>query len=270
MKNISKYWVAAIVAVLVLIFLSTSTFKILQPGEKGIIFRPYTTGLDKMNVYEAGFQIISPFNTMFIYDVKEQQSEEKMDILDKSGLSLNVDVTIRFNPVFSRIGYLHEQFGIEYVNNLVKPELRSSVRKVMGRYTAEEIYSTKRKEVEESIISETKTILKNNDVDMRALLIRSITLPEQIKKAIESKLQQEQESLAYKFKLEKENSEAERKRIEAEGSAIANNIVNKSISENLLKMKGIEATLELAKSQNAKVIVIGSGKDGLPIILGNQ
>ena len=105
---------------------------------------------------------------------------------------------------------------------------------------------------------------------MTTLLIRSIILPDKIKQAIESKLQQEQEALAYQFRLDKEKSEAERKRIAADGEAVANKIINNSLTDELLKMRGIEATTELAKSPNSKVIIIGSGKDGLPLILGNN
>jgi regulator of protease activity HflC (stomatin/prohibitin superfamily) len=153
---------------------------------------------------------------------------------------------------------------------LVIPEVRSTVRQVMGRYTAEEIYSTKRAEVETSITTETENILHTNNVKAAAVLIRSITLPEQIKAAIENKLQQQQESLAYQYRLDKEKSEAERKRIAAEGESRANNIINNSLTDKLLKMRGIEATLELSKSPNSKVIVVGSGKDGMPLILGNN
>src|SRR5690606_31380446 len=144
------------------------------------------------------------------------------------------------------------------------------VRQVMGRYTAEEIYSTKRAEVESTIKAEAEAILHENNVTMMALLIRSITLPDQIRVAIENKLQQQQEALAYQFRLEKEQSEAERKRIAAEGESRANNIINNSLTTNLLRMRGIEATLELSKSQNTKIIVIGAGDDGLPLILGNN
>ena len=150
------------------------------------------------------------------------------------------------------------------------PEVRSTVRQVMGRLTAEEIYSTKRAEVENAITTESEKILIANNVKATAVLIRSIVLPEQIKGAIENKLQQEQESLAYQYRLDKEKSEAERKRIAAEGESRANNIINNSLSDKLLKMRGIEATLELSKSPNSKVVIIGSSKDGLPMILGNN
>jgi len=193
-----------------------------------------------------------------------------MDVLDKSGLSINVDVTVRFNPMYDRIGYLHEVFGTNYVSRLVIPEVRSTVRQVTGRYTAEEIYSTKRNEVEQSIIQETAVILEKNNIEMRALLIRSIGLPEEIRKAIESKLTREQESLAMIYVNERERQEADRKTIEAEGIASYNRILSASLTGNILTQKGIDATIALANSANAKVVVIGSGKEGLPLILGNN
>ncbi|MCT4614518.1 MAG: prohibitin family protein [Marinifilaceae bacterium] len=254
----------------VLVISSSSMFYTLKPGERGVIFRKFTGGLDKDNVILPGFTVIAPWNEIYVYDVREQKSEETMDILDKNGLSIKLDVSVRFNPIYNKIGFLHEIFGKNYVNQLVVPEVRSSVRQVAGRYTAEEIYSTKRKEVENAIIKETTDILKNNNIKMQTLLIRSINLPEKIKVAIENKLQQEQEALAYQFKLDKEKSEAERKRIAAEGEAAANKIINNSLTSSLLKMRGIEATIKLSESQNSKVVVIGSGSDGLPLILGNN
>jgi regulator of protease activity HflC (stomatin/prohibitin superfamily) len=266
----TSYIVIGIIILLVLVVFGGKMFLVINPGEKGIIFRPYSSGLDKDHAYIEGFHIIAPWNKMFIYDVREQQREETMDVLDKNGLSINMDVTVRFNPIFDKTGYLHEQFGTNYVNVLVVPEVRSSVRQVAGRYTAEEIYSTKRSEVEQSIIKETKAILSVNFIDMRALLIRSINLPPQIKDAIEAKLKTEQEALAYTFRLDREKSEAERRRIEAEGIAAYNRIINASLTDKILLQRGIEATTSLAESTNSKVIVIGSGKNGLPLILGNN
>ncbi len=261
-----------IIGVLIIIFLiigSSSMFKVVHPGERAVIFRKFTTGLDKEHIYPPGFYIVAPWNDFYIYNVKEQSKEETMDILDKNGLSINVDVTVRFNPIYNKIGYLHEKFGKNYVDVLVIPEVRSSVRTIMGKYIAEEIYSTKRTEVEREIVRETSKILKDNYIDLKALLIRSIKLPERIRQAIDTKLQQEQEALAYKFRLEKEKAEAERKRIEAEGIARANDIINKSLTDKLLRMKGIDATIKLSNSQNSKIVVVG-GKNGLPLILNSQ
>jgi len=269
-KQFSSLLIGAIAVVIVLIFFSSSMFFKLEPGERAIIFRQFTTGLDTENIYPPGFHVISPWNDLIVYNVKEQTREEMMDVLDKNGLSVNVDMSVRFNPVYSKIGFLHEVFGQDYINRLVIPEVRSSVRKVMGRYAAEEIYSTKRAEVEESIINETTEILKTNNIELQAMLIRSINLPTNIKKAIESKLTQEQEALAYQFKLDRERSEAERKEIEAKGIAEYNRILSQSLTKNILTMKGIDATLKLSESDNAKVVVVGSGDEGLPLILGNN
>lgn len=275
MKDMKKnfkvtYIVVGVVVLLILLIFGGRMFLVIDPGERGVLFRPYTSGLDKENIYSEGFHIIAPWNQMFVYNVKEQQREETMDVLDKNGLSINMDVTVRFNPLFKEIGYLHEQFGVNFVNVLVIPEVRSSVRQVAGRYTAEEIYSTKRSEVEQSIITETRNVLGQNFIDMRALLIRSINLPDQIKQAIELKLSTEQEALAYQFRLQREESEAERRRIEAQGIANYNRIINASLTDQILLQRGIEATTSLAESTNTKVIVIGSGESGLPLILGGN
>lgn len=265
--------ILVVVAALVIILsLSNSIFYTVQAGERAVMFRKFSGGLDKKNVIGPGFNFKAPWNEVYIYDVTENQIEETMDVLDKNGLKLNVDMTLRFHPMYDSIGEIYETFQRDYVRRLVVPEMRSTVRQVMGRYAAEEIYSTKRPEVESAIKSETENILgaPGNNIVMRALLIRSIKLPEQIGLAIENKLKQEQEALAYQFRLDKEKSEAERKRIAAEGEAVANKIINSSLTDELMKMRGIEATQELSKSPNTKVIVIGGGKDGLPLILGGN
>ncbi|MDX1627102.1 MAG: prohibitin family protein [Fulvivirga sp.] len=262
--------VVIVIVIIIIGALSSSLFFTIEAGERAVIFKTFEGGIDKENVLTPGFDAKAPWNDLYVYNVKEQSVEEKMDVLDKNGLSVNVDVTVRFHPIYQRVGYLHENFGKGYITTLVVPEVRSAVRQVMGRYTAEEIYSTKRGEVETKIKTETEQSLSTNDIQMKALLIRSINLPEQIKMAIENKLKQEQEALAYQFRLDKEKSEAERKRIAAEGEAKANKIINSSLTPELLKMRGIEATLKLAESPNSKIVVIGGGDEGLPLILGNN
>ena len=257
------------VAILLLLF-SSRMFYIIRPGERAVLFHTISGDLERDNIVGTGLKVVAPWNTLFKYDVKEQKSEETMDVLDKSGLSINVDVTVRFNPMYDRIGYLHEVFGTNYVNRLVIPEVRSTVRQVTGRYTAEEIYSTKRNEVEKAIIDETGVILQRNNIQMQALLIRSIGLPPDIKKAIESKLTREQEALAMRFINERETLEADRKQIEADGIANYNRTISASLTDKILTMKGIDATLKLSESANAKVVVVGSGQNGLPLILGNN
>ncbi|HYG19614.1 MAG TPA: prohibitin family protein [Ohtaekwangia sp.] len=269
-RRLLPFIIIGVILLFVLMGISSSIFYKVGPSERAVIFYPFGKGLDKENTIGAGTHIKAPWNDVIIYEIAEITSEENMDINDKNGLPIHVDVSVRYFPMPDKIGHIHEKFTDQYVVRFVIPEVRSVARQVMAKFTAEEIYSTKRAEVEVSIKSETEKILNANYVNATAVLIRSIKLPEQIRIAIENKLQQEQEALAYQYRLDKEKSEAERKRIAAEGEAIANNIVNSSLSDKLLKMRGIEATLELSKSPNAKIVIVGSSKDGLPLILGNN
>lgn len=267
----AQYMIVSVVAVVVLLLIfGSQMFYVLKPGERAVIFKKFGGGLDKENIFTPGFQVVAPWNDLIRYDVREQKAEETMDVLDKGGLSINVDVTIIFNPFYDKIGDLHENIGANFISVMVIPNVRSSVRAVTGRYTAEEIYSTKRGEVEAQIIEATRKALAEKNIEMKDLLIRSIALPEKIKAAIESKLQQQQEALAYKYRLERETSEADRMRIEAQGIADYNRIISASLTNNILKQKGIDATLKLAESANSKVVVIGSGDDGMPLILGGN
>jgi len=259
----------AIIAVVLLLF-GSKMFYTIKPGERAVIFKKFAGGLDKENIQIPGFHVVAPWNDVIRYDVKEQKSEETMDVLDKGGLSISVDITVIFNPMYNKIGFLHENIGFDYVSIMVVPNVRSAVRAVTGKYSAEEIYSTKRSEVETDIIDAARTALAAKDIVMKDLLIRSIILPAKIKEAIEMKLEQQQEALAYKFRLDKELSEAERMRIEAQGIADYNKIITASLSTQILTQKGIDATLKLAESANSKVVVIGAGKNGMPLILGNN
>lgn len=269
-RRLLPFIVIGVILLFVLLGLSSSIIYQIGPYERAVIFYPFGDGLDRDHVVEPGTHIKAPWNDVIVYEVSETTIEENMDINDKNGLPIHVDVSVRYHPMADRIGHIHEKFTRDYVRILVAPEVRSVTRQVLARYTAEEIYSTKRAEVENAVKTETEKILNVSFVNATAVLIRSIKLPEQIRIAIENKLQQEQEALAYQYRLDKEKSEAERKRIAAEGEAAANNIVNNSLTDRLLKMRGIEATLELAKSPNSKVVIVGSGKDGLPLILGGN
>jgi len=206
---------------------------------------------------------------MIVYEVRQQEIAEEMAVLSSNGLEISVDVSAWYQPYFTELGLLHAKIGTDYLRRIVIPSLRSSARLVIGRYTPEQIYSTKRDVIEEEIFVETKNLLDEKYVQLNQVLIRSIILPPTIKKAIESKLQQEQLSLEYEFKLIKASKEAERQKIEAEGKATANRIISASLTDKILREKGIEATLKLAESPNSKVVVVGSGKDGLPLILGD-
>ncbi|NEQ51077.1 MAG: prohibitin family protein [Leptolyngbya sp. SIO3F4] len=265
-----RWVIFLIVGVVVLLLFARSTFVILQPTERGVVFRKYTSGLDVDNVRGEGLNVIAPWNDMIKFEVAEQQIEETMDVLSQDGLSISIDVSLRFRPKPDKVGYLYRAFRAEYVNNLIRPELRSAVRRIIGQYTPEELYATKRQEIENKIQETTRQILEENYIELKALLFRSIKLPTSIQKSIEDKLAADQEAQKYNYLIEREKKEAERRRIDAEGKAEANRILSASLTDKILKEKGILATEALAKSTNTKVIVIGSGDDGLPIILGNN
>lgn len=263
------YGIIGFVLFMIILTVSSATFLTIDAGERGVLFKRFSGGLDKANIYTSGFHIVAPWNTMYLYDVREKQIEEEMEVLSSNGLNIKVDITVRINPAADKIGYLHENFGTDYLNILARPEVRSAVREVIGQFTPEELYSSKRNEVQELIQKGLEEALVKNYVVLRATLIRGIELPEKVRTAIEEKIQAEQLALKYEYILEQERKEAERRLIEADAKARANQILNASLTANILRDKGIEATIELAKSPNSKVVIVGSGEDGLPLILGN-
>jgi len=193
-----------------------------------------------------------------------------MKVLSSNGLDIILETTAWYLPKTDELGKLHQQKGQNYLDRVIKPALRSAARSVVGRYTPEQLYSSKRDIIQKEIFDETKKILDKQFIQLNDVLVRDVTLPATIKNAIERKLKQEQESLEYEFRLVTAAKEAEKAVIEAKGKADANRILSASLTDKILRDKGIEATLKLASSPNSKVIVIGSGKTGMPIILGNQ
>ena len=262
--------VIVFIGFIVFLILISSTFLTIDAGERGVIFRPFSGALDKENIFHPGFHVVAPWNSMYVYDVRENQLEEEMEVLSSNGLNIKVDVTVRVHPDYAKIGYLHENFGKDYLNSLVRPEVRSAVRQVIGRFEPEELYSSKREEVQSMINKDIELNLSKNFVVLKATLIRDIALPERVVNAIEEKIQAEQLALKYEYILQQERKEAERKIIEAQAKSKSNEILNASLTDKILKDKGIEATLKLAESQNTKVIVVGGNGDGLPLILGGN
>ena len=260
---------AAVIALIVVIVSWNSITVTIEAGHGGVLFRRFGGGIDLNRTYGEGFHFIAPWNKMYIYEVRQQEIAEDMNVLSSNGLEILVDVSAWYEPTFDKLPNLHAEIGTNYLQRVVIPSLRSSARSVVGRYIPEQIYSTKRDAIQEEIFIETKKLLDEKNVQLNQVLIRSIKLPPTIKEAIESKLKQEQLALEYEFKLERAKQEAERQKIEAEGKARANDIINASLTDRILREKGIEATLRLAESGNSKVVIIGNSKDGLPLILGD-
>jgi prohibitin 1 len=259
-----------VVAVFTVIFFSKATVTI-GSGEAGVLYKTFGGGVvtDKPALGE-GFHLVAPWNKVIIYEVRQQELLEKMKVLSSNGLDILLELSAWYQPDANQLGLLHQKKGQSYLDRVIKPSIRSAARSVVGRYTPEQIYSSKRDAIQEEIFEETKIILDKQFVQLNEVLVRDVTLPPTIKTAIENKLKQEQEFLEYEFTIQKAQKEAERQKIDAEGKAAANRILNQSLTDNILKEKGIQATIELSKSANSKVIVIGGGDGSLPLILGNN
>lgn len=258
------------IGIILLIFISKSTVT-LDAGEAGVLWKRFAGGVvtDQPPLGE-GFHLVAPWNTVIVYETRQQELTEKMKVLSSNGLDIQLEATAWYQPVTLELGFLHQTKGTNYLDRVLKPAMRSATRSVVGRYTPEQIYSSKRDAIQEEIFDETKKIVQDQHIQLNDVLVRDVTLPAAIKDAIERKLSQEQTSLEYKFKLEIAEKEAEKQRIEAQGKADANRILSASLTDKILKDKGIEATLKLAQSPNSKVVVVGGGGDGLPLILGNN
>lgn len=267
-KKIIPIGIVLAAFVFLIIFWSRMTVTI-EGGHGGVLFETFSGGIDTTNTYGEGFHFIAPWNNMVVYEVRQQEIAENMDVLSSNGLEIKADVSAWYEPEFENLGLLHAKIGTDYMRRVVIPALRSSARSVIGRYTPEQIYSTKRDAIQDEIYIEARTILDEKYVDLNRVLIRSIILPPTIKSAIEGKLKQEQESLEYEFKLQKAQKEAERQIIDAEGKASANRILNASLTDKILQEKGISATIKLAESNNTKIVIIGNSSNGMPIILGD-
>jgi len=271
MEKLPKIGLPIIIVLIILIILFAKSAVTIGSGEAGVLYKTFDDGVvvDKPPLGE-GFHIIAPWNKVYVYEVRQQELFEKMKVLSSNGLEIQIDASAWYEPVYEDLGNLHQSLGENYLQRVIQPAIRSAARSVVGRYTPEQLYSSKRDAIQDEIFEETKTILKNQFVQLNEVLVRDVTLPPTIKEAIERKLKQEQESLEYEFRLVTAQKEAEKVIIEAQGKADANRILSASLTDKIVKHKGIEATMKLAESPNSKVIVIGSGKDGLPIILGDQ
>ena len=252
------------------VLFSSRLFYTIPQGFEGYIFYTFGNGLDKENVKGQGFHLKFPWDNLIKYDVRIQENMSTMEVLAENGLTIAMELSYRYNPMPAKAGFIEESIGSNYHDKIIIPEIRSVSREVIGEYLPEELYSTKRETIEDEIFEKTFVALEKKYINLDAVLIRDVTLPQTLQDAIEKKLKQEQEALEYDFKIEKAEKEALRLEIEARGKAKANDILNASLTTNVLKDKGIEATIKLAESNNSKVVVVGSGDDGLPLILGNN
>ncbi len=260
-----------VLTILPIILLWSSITVTIKSGHAGLTFYTFGNGVDpEAKPMSSGFHFKAPWDEVYQYEIRQQEIFEPLEVLSSNLLKISMDMTVFYQPYYDNLGYLEVERGINYREKVILPAMKSVAREVISKYLPEEFNTTKREEIQIEIETRLAEKLKDNYIQLNDVLIRNIKLPNTLEQAIERKLQQEQESLEYEFRIEKANKEADRMRIEAEGIRDFQIIVSQSINDDLLQWKGIEATTELSQSDNAKVVVIGSGENGLPIILGGN
>ncbi|MGA9529621.1 MAG: prohibitin family protein [Terriglobales bacterium] len=215
-----------------------------------------------------GMHVINPFKTNHEISIRTQEIKETASVPSSEGLVIALDTSLIYHLNPDKAAEVFQKIGPNYVEVLIEPNLRSAIREATASHTANALYSGEREMVAKQIVATLTDLLGQRGIIVESILLRDIQLPATLKSSIESKQQAEQEALAMNFRLQKETQEAQRKRIEAQGIRDFQQIVAQGISPQLLEWKGIEATESLAKSPNAKVVVVGGGKNGLPLILG--
>jgi regulator of protease activity HflC (stomatin/prohibitin superfamily) len=257
-------------------------------GHAGVLWKRFGGGtvLDPRQIREEGLHLIWPWNELFLYDLRLQSVTETYNAISSDGVSLSSTMNIRFRLQRAAAPVIHQALGPNYLQLLVRPGIGSLTREVMAQYTAEQVYSTARQEIQDKIRSlsqdrlsekmmeregdEPYRVSLSDTVILYDTLVYGIELPVLVVNAINRKIEQYYISEEYKFRVERERRESERKKIEAEGIREFQQIVGQGISDSYLRWRGIEATLQLSQSTNSKVVIIGSAKDGLPLILGNM
>src|SRR5207248_7306371 len=279
-----------IVATLIGIVLAPYMLVTVPSGYVGVLWKRFGGGtvLDPRRLKDEGMRITLPWNKVFLYDVRLQSATETYNAISRDGISLTASINIRFRLKRESVPQLHQSIGPGYVEALVGPEIGNRMREVIAEYTAEDVYSTKREEIQEKIRRRAEAMLGEKMMEhgetedyapyriplyamlnLIDTLILGIELPSAVVTAINRKIEQYYISEEYKFRVAREIRESERKKIEAEGIREFQRIVSQGISDSYLRWRAIDATLQLSQSNNSKVVIIGSGKDGLPMILGN-
>lgn len=242
-------------------------FTIIPAGHTGVIdFLGYVSDV----TLKPGVNMVNPMANVEKMSIKTQELKELMSVPSKEGLSVDLEISLLFKLDSEKANDIYKTVGPNYAEIILVPQFRSVVRGVTARYEAKALYTASREKLAGEILTELEKLVGPRGIIVEQAPLRQIQLPERLTKSIEEKLQAEQESQRMEFILTREKQEADRKRIEAKGIADFQEIVSKGISEQLLKWKGIEATEKLANSTNTKVVIIGSGKDGLPLILGSD
>jgi regulator of protease activity HflC (stomatin/prohibitin superfamily) len=256
-----------VVAIVLIVLLIGNPVTVIPAGHVGVkdLF-----GRVSSRVLSPGVRLVLPFTRVIKMSIKTQEVKETAEVPSKEGLIMDLEGSLLYRLDPEKADDIYRTIGKNYQEIAVAPQIRSAIREITASYEAKVLYSAERERISRETLELFKKLAGDRGIVAEAVLLRKIGLPDVVANAIQEKLRREQESEQMKFVLQKETQEAERKRIEAQGIADFQRIVAAGISPALLEWKGIEATEKLAMSQNSKVVVIGSGKNGLPIILGGD
>ena len=265
-ENMPYLLILLLIFLLLFFYLFNRIVITIGPGEAGVLYRRFQGGTVVDKVYPEGIQFILPFNIMYIYNVRVQQVAHEFSVLTTDGLKIDLNISIRYHPEYLFVGVLHQKVGPDYVNAIVIPEIEQVLRVLIGRLNAEEVYRTKRAFIAQSI-NEAIDQIARRYVRVDDVIIKMVRLPEMIERAIQDKITQKHIADSFTYRLERERQEAERKRIEGKGIHDQLKIIAEALpKDKIVDWLGIKATVQLAESTNAKVVVIGNPKTGLPII----
>ena len=253
-------------AVLFLILMLSNTIVIVHAGHVGVVD---VFGRVSTTTLKSGIQFVNPLARVIQMSIQTQEIKETMDVPSKEGMTMGIEVSVLYHLDPEKASDVYRSVGVDYVGVILEPQFRSITRGVTASYEAKALYTSEREAVAQLIAKDLKQLVEARGIVIESTPMRRLTLPAKITSAIEDKLSADQESQRMQFVLTKEKQEAERKRIEAQGVADFQRIVTDGISDKLLQWKGIEATQDLAKSQNSKIVIIGSSKNGLPLVLGD-
>jgi len=242
-------------------------FTVVPAGNVGVVD---FFGTVSDNTLKAGINFVNPFARVIKFSVKTQEIKEVMDVPSKEGMTVQLEISALFHLNPDKAEEVYKTVGENYVEIILEPQFRSVARGVTAGYEAKALYTSEREMLAQILLKDLENLVEPRGVTVESTPLRRIGLPAGLTASIEAKLQAEQQSQQMQFVLTKEKQEADRKRIEAQGISDFQNIVARGISEQLLRWKGIEATEKLASSPNSKVIVIGAGRDGLPLILDTK
>jgi prohibitin 1 len=252
---------AILIFVLILLMASTTS---IPTGNVGVLT---LFGRVTGETLAEGIHLVNPLKSVQKLSVQTQSVKESANVPSNEGLILALDTSLLFRLDKNKAAFVYQTVGANYAEKIVEPTLRAAIRAATSAHTANALYTNARELVQQQIQDELTVQLAPRGVIVENVLLRDVQLPAMLKGSIEAKQQAEQDALRMSFILQKEKQEAERKRIEAQGIADFQKIVATGISPQLLEWKGIEATEKLAASTNAKVVIIGNSKNGLPLVL---